>query len=59
MEYPRSHEYKHILYLQMSLVLTAAYMVSVQVGLHGATVTHEEIRVNEKYCTRSFFALRW
>jgi len=33
--------------------------MSVQVGLHGATVKHEEIRVNEKYCTRSLLALRW
>jgi len=36
-----------------------AYMVSVQLGLHGASVTHEEIRVNEKYCTRSLLAQRW
>lgn len=34
-------------------------MVFVQAGLHGATVTHEEIRVNEKYCTRSLLALWW
>ena len=40
-------------------MLIAAYMVFVQAGLHGATVTHEEIRVNEKYCTRSLLALWW
>jgi len=40
-------------------VLIAAYMVSVQVGLHGTTVTHEEIRVNEKYCNHSLLAQRW
>ena len=34
-------------------------MVSVQVGLHGANVIHEEIRVNEKHCTRSLLAQRW